>query len=195
MGIGPEDAVDVDGVVGVFRVPAGEVLGVAGQEVVHPVGVADEKLIAGSLAGGLFALLGVEDVAFAVVQAVFADAGIGIGLVVHRAVEAEFDVFGAPALRFDLRGVGFGSAAWQEPAASASSGRQSKPRWSSSLAAERRWQGLKSGSSPSMAETRKRPSRVSWAMMSARVDIYSILGRTAGGVKGGCHVCVPRLEK
>ena len=33
-----------------------------------------------------------------------------------------------------------------------------------------------------------RPSWVSWAMMSARLDIYSILGMATGRVKGDCHL-------
>lgn len=37
--VGPDDAVDVDGIAGVFSVPVGEVLGVAGEEVVQLVGV------------------------------------------------------------------------------------------------------------------------------------------------------------
>ena len=37
-----------------------------------------------------------------------------------------------------------------------------------------------------------RPSWVSWAMMSARLDIYSILGRTAEGVNGECCLAAAR---
>ena len=103
--VGPEDAVDVDGVAGVFGVAPGQVVGIAGEEVVHPIGFADEKLHTGAYTGGLFELPVVEGVAFAVVEAVFADAGVGIGLVVDRAVEAEFDVFGKLALGLYLSGV------------------------------------------------------------------------------------------
>ncbi len=93
---------------GVFGVASGEVVGVAGEEVVHLIGVVDEKLLTGTLTGGFFALLVVEDVAIAVVEAVFADARVAIGLVVHRAVEGEFHVFGAAALGFDLGKVWLG---------------------------------------------------------------------------------------
>ena len=45
----------------------------------------------------------VEGVAFAVVEAVFADARVGVVSVVHRAVLAEFEEFGV-ALGFQLFG-------------------------------------------------------------------------------------------
>ena len=43
----------------------------------------------------------VKGVAFAVVEAVFADAGVGVVSVVHRAVLAEFEEFGV-ALGFEF---------------------------------------------------------------------------------------------
>ena len=111
--MGPDDAVDVDGVAGVFGVPGGQVLGVAGEEAVHLVGVVDEVFHGGAATGGGFELFVVEWVAIAVVEAVFADAGEGFVLVVPGAVLAEFDEFGAASgfERFggELGGFGFGS--------------------------------------------------------------------------------------
>ena len=107
------EAVEVDGVARVFGVPLFQVLGVAGQEVLQPVAVDDEVFHGGRATGGGFELCGVgEGVAFAVVEAVFADAGVGVVSVVHRAVLAEFEEFGVALgfqlFRGELYGFGFG---------------------------------------------------------------------------------------
>ena len=106
------EAVEVDGVARVFDVPADQVLGVAGQEVLQPVAVDDEVFHGGRATGGGFESIVVKGVAFAVVEAVFADAGVGVVSVVHGAVLAEFEQFGV-ALGFqlfggELDGFGFG---------------------------------------------------------------------------------------
>ena len=95
------EAVDVDGVARVFDVPADQVLSVAGQVVLQPVAVDDEVFHGGRATGGGFELIVVEGVAFAVVEAVFADARVGVVSVVHGAVLAEFEEFGV-ALGFQL---------------------------------------------------------------------------------------------
>ena len=100
------EAVEVDGIAGVFGVPVFQVLGVAGQEVLQPVAVDDEVFHGGGATGGGFELIVVEGVAFAVVEAVFADARVGVVFVVHRAVLAEFEEFGV-ALGFQLFGGQF----------------------------------------------------------------------------------------
>ena len=53
-------------------------------------------------------VVGVQRVAVAVMEATFADAGVGVGFVVHPAVAAELDVFPKLALGFDFCRVGFG---------------------------------------------------------------------------------------
>ena len=55
-------------------------------------------------------VVGVEVVAVAVMEAVFADAGVGVDSMVNRAVEAEFDVFVKAKLGFDFSRVGSGSS-------------------------------------------------------------------------------------
>ena len=81
-----------------------QVLGVAGQEVLQPVAVDDEVFHGGRATGGGFEFCGVgKGVAFAVVESVFADAGVGVVSVVHRAVLAEFEEFGV-ALGFEFFG-------------------------------------------------------------------------------------------
>ena len=102
------DEVEVDGVVGVLGVVAGEVVGVTSGEGVHFIAVVDEVAFARSGPGGFFKLVVAEEVAIAVVMAVFANAGVGIAGVIDGAVPAEFDVLGEAALGFDLGGVGFG---------------------------------------------------------------------------------------
>ena len=97
------DEAEVDGVVGVLGVVAGDVIGVTGGEGVHFVEVVDEEGFGGGLSGYFFEFLVAERGAVAVVTAVFANAGIGIAGVVDGAVPAEFDVLGKAALGFDLR--------------------------------------------------------------------------------------------
>ena len=102
------DEVEVDGVVGVLGVAAGEVIGVTGGEGVHCTTVVDKEDFAGGGSGGFFEFVVVEEVALAVVAAVFANTRVGIAGVVQGAVQAEFDVLGAEALGFDFGGVRFG---------------------------------------------------------------------------------------
>ena len=90
-----------------FGVPADQVLGVARQKVLHLFGGLDEMLHDGGDMGGGVELVIAEGVALAVVEAVFADAGEGMVLVVHRAVGAEFDETGL-ALGFLFFGGQFG---------------------------------------------------------------------------------------
>ena len=99
------DEVEVDGIVGVFGVVAGEVIGVAGGEGVDFSEVVDKEGFGGGLAGYFVEFLVAEGIAVAVVAAVFADAGIGIAGVVDGAVPAEFDVLGKATPGFDLGGV------------------------------------------------------------------------------------------
>ena len=106
------EAVDVDGVARVFDVPVFQVLGVAGQEILQPVAVDDEVFHGGRATGSGFELIIVKGVAFAVVEAIFADARVRVVSVVHGAVLAEFEEFGV-ALGFQffggqLNGFGFG---------------------------------------------------------------------------------------
>ena len=111
------EAVEVDGIARVFGVPLFQILGVAGQEILQPVAVDDEVFHGGRATGGGFELCGVgEGVAFAVVEAVFADARVGVVFVVHGAVLAEFEEFGV-ALGFQFFGgqldrFGFGLGVW-----------------------------------------------------------------------------------
>ena len=102
------DEVEVDGVVGVLGVVAGEIVGVTSGEGVHCIAVVDEVAFARSGPGGFFKLVVAEEVAIAVVMAVFANAGVGIAGVIDGAVPAEFDVLGEAAPGFDLGGVRFG---------------------------------------------------------------------------------------
>ena len=99
------DEVEVDGVVGVFGVVAGEVIGVADGEGVDFIEAVDKEGFGRGLAGYFVEFLVAEGVAVAVVAAVFADAGVGIAGVVDGAVPAEFDVLGKATLGFDLSGV------------------------------------------------------------------------------------------
>ena len=89
-----------------------QVLGVAGQEVLQPVAVDDEVFHGGGATGGGFESIVVKGVAFAVVEAVFADARVGVVSVVHGAVLAEFEEFGVALgfefFRGELDGLGFG---------------------------------------------------------------------------------------
>ena len=109
---GPPDEVEVDSVVGVERDATGQVVGVLGDEGVHFIAVADEMGSSGGVMGDCFEFLGVERVAVAVMEAVFADAGVGVACIVHRAMAAEFDVFLKAALGFQFgrvrSGVGSG---------------------------------------------------------------------------------------
>ena len=107
------EAVEVDRIARVFGVPLFQVLGVAGQVVLQPVAVDDEVFHGGGATGGGFELIVVKGVAFAVVESVFADAGVGVVSVVHGAVLAEFEEFGVALgfqfFRGQLDGFRFGS--------------------------------------------------------------------------------------
>ena len=58
--------------------------------------------------GDFFESLRVEQVAIAIMETVFADAGVGVALIVQRTVAAEFDVFLKLSLGFDFSRIGRG---------------------------------------------------------------------------------------
>ena len=66
------EEVEVDGIVGVFGVVAGQIIGATGGEGVHFIKVVDKERVGRSGSSGFFEFLAVEGIAVAVVAAVFA---------------------------------------------------------------------------------------------------------------------------